>query len=197
MVINAAGGASTAMTATVAATNSITLGSGNTVTGLTIGNTTGAKLIGTSFGTLTISNVTMSGTGQALLLNTGTVNGTIDSLTSTSSSTSAVSLTTIAGTLTITTGAISGATSADFFVSAGTGTISYAGTITHNSAHSVPVQNKTGGAGTFSGAITDTAGSTGINLSSNTGATITFPRAPDLTTQTQTPFTATGGGHGT
>ena len=93
IVINAAGGSNTTMTTTAAATNSITLASGNTVTGFTIGNTTGAKIIGTSFGTLTISNVTMSGTGQALALNTGTVNGTIDMLALLSSAVDAVSLT--------------------------------------------------------------------------------------------------------
>src|SRR2546423_1663381 len=98
-------------------------------------NTTGAKINGAAFGTLTISKVTMSGTGQALLLNNGTVNGTIDSLTSTSSATSAVSLTTVAGTLTITTGAISGATGDDFFVSAGTATISYGGAVPRNHRH--------------------------------------------------------------
>ncbi|MEY2578086.1 MAG: hypothetical protein QOI49_910, partial [Verrucomicrobiota bacterium] len=195
IVINAAGGPNTTMITTAANTPSITLGggTGNTVTGFTIGNTTGAKITGVSFGTLTISNVTMSGSGQALLLNTGTVNGTIDSLTSTSS-TSAVSLTTIAGNLTITTGAISGATGDDFFVSAGTANISYGGTITNSAAHSVTVQNKTGGTVTFSGAITDTAGSTGINLSSNTGATITFRGGLSLTTTTNSAFTATGGG---
>src|SRR4051812_9719556 len=87
IVINAAGGSNTTMVTTAASTNSITLGggTGNTVTGFTIGNTTGSKISGTAFGTLTISNVTMSGSGQALNLNTGTVNGTIDSLTSTSS----------------------------------------------------------------------------------------------------------------
>ncbi|MEY2512568.1 MAG: hypothetical protein QOE26_3331, partial [Verrucomicrobiota bacterium] len=194
IVINAAGGSNTTMTTTTAATNSITLASGNTVTGFTIGNTTGAKMNGTSFGTLTISNVTMSGTGQALALNTGTVNGTIDSLTTTSSTVDGVSLTAIAGTFTITTGAISGATADDFFVSGGTGTISYGGTITNSSAHSVTVQNKTGGTVTFSGAITDTAGSTGINLSANTGAAINFTGTLSLTTTTNAAFTATGGG---
>jgi Bacterial Ig domain/Right handed beta helix region/Immunoglobulin I-set domain len=195
IVINAAGGPNTTMVTTAASTPSITLGggTGNTVTGFTIGNTTGAKITGVSFGTLTISNVTMSGTGPALLLNNGTVNGTIDSLTSTSS-TSAVSLTTIAGTLAITTGAISGATADDFFVSAGTATISYGGTITNSSGRSVTVQNKTGGTVTFSGAITDTAGSTGINLATNTGATIIFRGGLSLTTTTSAAFTATGGG---
>ena len=194
IVINAAGGSNTTMTTTAAATNSITLASGNTVTGFTIGNTTGAKMNGTSFGTLTISNVTMSGTGQALALNTGTVNGTIDSLTTTSSAADGVSLTAIAGTFTITTGAISGATGDEFFVSAGTGVISYGGTISSNGGHAVSVQNKTGGSVTFSGGITATAGSTGINLSANTGATINFSGLLSLTTTTNPAFTATGGG---
>jgi hypothetical protein len=193
IVINAAGGPNTTLTTTAGGTNSITLANTNQVSGFTIGNTTGAKIIGTSFGTLTVSNVTMSGTGQALALNTGTVNGTIDSLTTTSSGTG-VSLTAVAGTFTITTGAISGATGDDFFVSAGTGVITYGGTITNNSAHSVNVQNKTGGSVTFSGLITDTAGSTGVLLSANTGATMNFTGGLSLTTTTNAAFTATGGG---
>ena len=70
ITINTAG-ANTTMVTTVAATNSITLGSGNTVTGFTIGNTTGSKIFGSSFGTLVLSNVVLQGSGQALNLTTG------------------------------------------------------------------------------------------------------------------------------
>jgi hypothetical protein len=94
----------------------------------------------------------------------------------------------------ITTGAISGATGDDFVINGGAGTISYGGTITNSSGHSVNVQNKTAGTVTFSGAITDTSGSTGILVNSNTGATIDFTGGLSLTTTTNAAFTATGGG---
>jgi hypothetical protein len=186
-------GANTSLTTTAANTDAVTLASGNTVKGFTIGDTTGAKIVGSSFGTLTISNVTLQGSGQDLNLNTGTANGTIDSLSS-NSSTTAVSLTGIGGGLTITTGAISGATGDDFVINGGAGTMTYGGTITNSSGHSVNVQNKTAGTVTFSGAITDTSGSTGILVNSNTGATIDFTGGLSLTTTTNAAFTATGGG---
>jgi len=82
VTINPAG-ANTTLTTTAAATDSITLANGNSVQGFTIGNTTGKKLFGNNFGTLTISNVTLQGSGAALDLTSGTANGTIDSLSST------------------------------------------------------------------------------------------------------------------
>src|SRR5438067_3079057 len=65
IVINTAGTNTTFVT-TGGTTNAITLESGNTVTGFTIGNTTNYKIANTTtatVGTLTISNVTMNGTG--------------------------------------------------------------------------------------------------------------------------------------
>jgi hypothetical protein len=197
VVINTAG-ANTTLVTTAASTNSITLGggTGNTVTGFTIGNTTGSKIAGTSFGTLTISNVTMLGSGQALNLTTGTVNGTIDSLTSTSSGTNSVALTTVAGTLTITTGAMSGATGAEFLMSGSNGTVSYGGTITNTAGRSVDIQTKSGGTVTFTGAINDTGA--GIFLDNNDqsagNATIIFRGGLNLATTTSAAFTATNGG---
>src|SRR5262249_15548673 len=56
------------------------------------------------------------------------------------------------------------------------------------------VTGHTGGTVTFSGAITDTAGSSGISLTSNGGTTIAFTGGLSLTTTTNTAFTATRGG---
>lgn len=66
--------------------DSVTLGTGNTVKGLTIGNTAGAGLKGSSFGTLTVATVTINGSGQIVDLNTGTLAVTFDSLASSSTS---------------------------------------------------------------------------------------------------------------
>lgn len=62
--------------------DSVTLGSNNTVKGLTIGNTGGAGIKGSSFGTLTVATVTINGSGQLVDLNTGTLGVTFDSLAS-------------------------------------------------------------------------------------------------------------------
>ncbi len=76
------------------------------------------------------------------------------------------------------------------------GDVTYAGTILQTSAASaVQVNAKTGGAATFSGAVTAATGSaTGIDLAGNTGATITFSGGLDIDTTSGTGFSATGGG---
>ncbi|HEX8897709.1 MAG TPA: Ig-like domain-containing protein, partial [Chthoniobacterales bacterium] len=168
IVINAAGGSNTTWVTTAASTSAITLNSGNTVKGFTIGNTTGSKILGSSFGTLTISNVTLQGSGQALNLTNGTASGTIDSLSSTSG-TNNIALTTVSGTLTINGGAISGATGAAFLVSGSNPTVSYSGTITQNNAgRVVDIQGTTGGAITVSGTITGGSSNTGIHIGDTT-----------------------------
>ena len=65
------GAPAVSITTSVAATNGINLNSGNTLRGFTVGNTTGAKISGTGFGTLVVGNsvspdVTLNGSGQAL-----------------------------------------------------------------------------------------------------------------------------------
>src|SRR5581483_5934689 len=63
--------------------NDISLGSGNTVRGLSLGNATGVALSsGPSFGTLTVSETSINSTGQGLLLSTGTLSGGFTSITS-------------------------------------------------------------------------------------------------------------------
>jgi hypothetical protein len=70
----------------------VVLGSGNHVYGLTIGNSVGIDLSGNGFGTLTLEEVTLNGTGRPLSLVTGTINGrsataaTFEGIISTSSS---------------------------------------------------------------------------------------------------------------
>ena len=178
-------------TITNGAGNGITLASGNTVSGFSVGNVSGTKLIGSSVGTATINNLTLNGSGAALNINGGNLAVTIDSLSS-SSSTNAISLTGVAGSLTANAGAISGASGADVLISGGTANFTYAGSINNTSGRSVDIQSRTGGTATFSGAITDTAN--GIFLNSNTGSSINFTGGLNLSTTTNNAFTATGGG---
>ncbi len=90
--------------------NSIVLGNSNTIRGLTVGNTgTGTAITGNTFGTLTVSDVSISGTGKALDLINGTMTATFDSLGSTSSASEALDLNNVAGSLTVNGGTMSGA----------------------------------------------------------------------------------------
>ncbi|HNJ40002.1 MAG TPA: Ig-like domain-containing protein, partial [Acidobacteriota bacterium] len=96
-----AAGSNTTLVTTAASTNSITLGSGNTVRGFTIGNTTGAGINGNGIGTFSADTLTINGTGQILNLNNGTINATSGITLSTTSTTSvAVVLTSMAGSVT-------------------------------------------------------------------------------------------------
>jgi hypothetical protein len=172
------------ITTSVASTNAVNLGSGNTLRGFTIGNVTGSGISGSAFGTLTVgpaagaSDVVINGNGQALNLTNGTAAGVgFDSITSTGG-TNNISLNTISGTLALGSGALSGSTSGAanhaFFVSGGNATITYSGNITKaNTGNVVNIASKTGGGVTLSGTINGTS-SSGINVSSNTAGTIEF-----------------------
>jgi hypothetical protein len=187
------------LTTTVANTNAIQIANAAsaTIRGLSIGNTTGSGIAmnsgATTFGTLTVSDLTDTGTGQALNLTSGTLNATYGLLSS-SSSVNVISLTTVGGTLTINnnTSAISGATGADILINGGAMSFTYAGTITNTAGRSIDIQNKTGGTVAFSGAISDTG--TGIHLNANTGATVSFTGGLNLNTGVNAAFTATSGG---
>ncbi len=78
-------------------------------------------------------------------------------------------------------------------INGGSGSFSYSGPIsTSGAGRSVEVTNRTGGTATFSGAVTDTG--SGINLGSNTGATINFSGGITASTGTNAAFAASGGG---
>src|SRR5262249_27223944 len=183
------------LTTSTASTNAITVGSGNTIRGLNIGNKTGAGIAGTSFGTLTLSEVDITGTGQALNLNTGTANASFGTLSS-SSGTNGVALTNVAGSPSATGGTLTGSTADELLVATGAGSFSYPGAITNTStAKAVNVSGKTGGSTPLSAQTTDTGGTgQGISLTNNTGATINLSGGVTLSTGTNPAFTATGGG---
>jgi len=197
----------------------VTLGTNNVVAGLTLNNRSGSAIIGNNFVALTLTNATISGTGQALNLTTGTVNATLASV-SASGVTTGISLTGVNGTLTMNGGTLSGLSGTDFFVSGGAATISYPGDINNTAGRSVDINGHTGGTITLSGNITDTGtgiivqnctggtttfngttktlttgGSTAVSLTSNTGSTINFTNGGlNITTTTGNGFNATGGG---
>ncbi len=79
----------------------VTLSTNNTLKGFTVGDSS-VDINGTSFGTLTVSNVTLGGNGVTLLLDTGTLAATFNSISTNSTAFSAMSLTSVDGSLSVT-----------------------------------------------------------------------------------------------
>ncbi|MGA7730019.1 MAG: Ig-like domain-containing protein, partial [Chloroflexia bacterium] len=131
--------------------NIITLATNNTIRGLNTGDTTGIDIVGTSFGTLTVSDVAIQGTGRALSLTTGTLSVGLDSIQSTSSTGGQGILLSSVG-----------------------GTMNVAGTtnITNPSSQGISVQTSTANV-SFGNTTVSGSGNTGVELATNSGA-ITF-----------------------
>ncbi|HEV8583305.1 MAG TPA: Ig-like domain-containing protein [Thermoanaerobaculia bacterium] len=91
---------------------------------------------------------------------------------------------------------ITNATGTDFSIDGGNATVTYNGTITDDVGQLVLVTNTTADTKSFTGAITDNddGDGSGISLTNNTGATITFSGGVVLSTGANAAFTATGGG---
>jgi Bacterial Ig domain/Carboxypeptidase regulatory-like domain len=195
--------ASPTITVSSAGVNVVNLnsaGTTNAVRGLvlTTGTGTTKAISGTSFGTLTTSDLVITGSGPALDLTTGSLAGSFTSISS-SGGANGIKLTTVnsAASISLGSGALSGATADEFFVNGGTVTLTYAGTIntTAAGAHPVNISNKTSsGNVTFTGAISAGTSSAGVNLDNNDGALITFRGGLQLTTTTNTAFNAINGG---
>jgi VCBS repeat-containing protein len=135
--------------------------------------------------------------GPAVDLSTMTANFPLNSLTSTNSATTGVSLANVEGSFSAPSGStITNAGGTDFAISGGAATVTYAGTITDDVGQLVSVANTTGGVKSFTGAITDgnDGDGSGVSLTSNTGATIRFSGGLVLSTGANPAFTATGGG---
>ena len=156
--------------------NAITVASGNTLRGFTGGNST-TDITGSGFGTLTISDVTLNGTGQALNLTNGTLAATFGSISSTTSATTGVSLSSVAGSLTTPTTTVTDPTGIGISVGSSSATLNFGNTTASSS------------------------GNTGVSLLNNSGA-ITFGAlniSPDagqrglLATDNSNTITATSG----
>jgi uncharacterized repeat protein (TIGR01451 family) len=168
----------------------------NQVRGLTIGNTTNSGISGTSFGTLTLADLSITDTGtrtgQALNLSGGTINSSTIANLVASSAANGISLTNVNGSLTVSAGSLSTLSGADILISGGACSLSFPGAITNTAGRSVDIQGHTGGTIALSGAITDTG--TGIFLNNNGGTAINFTGGLTSNTGANPAFTATGGG---
>ncbi|HET6670922.1 MAG TPA: Ig-like domain-containing protein, partial [Pyrinomonadaceae bacterium] len=130
------------------ATTAITLASDNLLRGFSGGNAT-ADITGAMFGSLIVSDVTLNGTGQALDLNVGTLAAAFDSISSTDSATTGISLANAGGSLTSPTTTLTNSTGVGLSVDGSSAALNFGNT------------NSTG------------SGSTGVSLTSNTGS-LTF-----------------------
>jgi hypothetical protein len=130
------------------ASTAITVASGNTLVGFTGGDAV-TDISGIGFGTLTISDVTLNGTGQALNLTTGTLAATFGSISSTNSTTTGISLAGVAGSLTTPNTTITNPTGIGISIGTSSATLNFGNTTSTSS------------------------GGTGVSLLANTG-TITF-----------------------
>ncbi len=81
--------------------NTVTLGTNNTVRGLTLGNSTGTALTGTSFGTLTVRDASILTSGSAISLNTGVLDAILTKVSS-AGGTHGIALTATTGGLQVT-----------------------------------------------------------------------------------------------
>ncbi|MBY6204405.1 tandem-95 repeat protein [Halomonas denitrificans] len=163
----------------------LTLGSDNLLRGVHIGDSI-TDIVGNGFGTLTVSETQLLGTGTALDLNNGTVidgagSGGFTTVTSTSASTN-LRLFAIDGSPTLGTGSLGGATGSAVIIDGGTATLSYAGSITATTgiAPAVSIRNRAGGSVELSGSITSTTG--GIELDSNGPSSVTLSGTLDIDT---------------
>ncbi len=206
----------------------LTLATDNTLRGITLAGNGATALTGTSFGTLTVTEDSISaGANQALSLITGTVSGGFTQVSSSGGTNNIL----LSGVSTIGTlglggsgGALSGATGDALVITGGAGSFTYAGSITNTATLAVNITSKSGGTVTVSGNINPSAAakgisvsgnntgantiifsgalkqissgaSVGVNLATNTGATISFTNGGlAISSTTGIPFGATGGG---
>lgn len=163
---------------TGAGNNGIDLASGNTVRGLDIGDTTttGSALDGTTVGTLTVSDVAISGTGQGIDIDGGTLSVSLDSLQSQNSGAHGIELDNVSGSFAVTgTTDIDGATTAAIDI-AGSSTIDVDfSTIDVDGGGGGLIVN--GGVGDFdlsSGIQVDNVSGKGIDISNSANDTFSF-----------------------
>ncbi len=174
----ATGGTNPTLTTTAAATNALVVSAGGiTLRGLTVGNTTGAKIFGTAFGTLTAGNVftpdvTLNGTGQALNLTNGAFSAAsgFTSVTTTSSSGApGINLNTIAGTISFGPTSVSNAGTQGINIAGSTMTATFGSTNVSSSTSQGILVGTTSGTINFSN-TTVTGGTDGVSFQNNSGA---------------------------
>jgi hypothetical protein len=186
----ATGGASPLITTTTL--NALTVSAGGILLrGFTVGNTgTGAKILGSTFGTLTVGDsaspdVTLNGTGQALSLTNGTLSNTsgLNGVTTTSSGTQGILLSNVAvasaGTVSFGSTSVSGSTTQGIFMNQSSASINFGNTSVTGGTDGVSLQNNSAGTRTF-GTLSVSGGSGEAFLHSVGGGNTTVNGAATL-----------------
>jgi hypothetical protein len=170
------GGTAPIITTSVAATNGVNLASGNSLRGFTVGNTTGAKISGSGFGTLRIGDtttpdMTLNGTGQAFNLTNGTFDAAsrLISVTTTSSTAEGIRLATVGGTVHLGATTVSGSTTQGILVTGSTGNVTFGNTSVTGGTDGVKLENNSAGTRTFGTLGITNSGSTGFLHTDNGG----------------------------
>jgi uncharacterized repeat protein (TIGR01451 family) len=155
--------------------NGITLASGNTIRGLNIGDTSGAGIAGANVGALTVSDSAITGDGAAVNINTGTLDVSLDSLSSANVAGSAILLNAVSGSFNVS--------------NPGPGT----DTNVANAAAGITIAGAGGGAMFLFGDTNVNSTGTGVNLTNNGNAIIGFDTL-SITTDSGTGLSAVNGG---
>jgi hypothetical protein len=183
-----------AHTPTIVATagDGVDVAQNNTLSGFHLGNASGNAISdeGGTVGTLTVSNVDINTSGEAVhIVNGGTLNVDLSSVTSTGGA-NGIALTNTSGTFHVHAGSLTGASGTEVALSSGSVNFTDDGTVGDTSGSNVSISSMTGGTQSFTGAISGH----GISLTSNTGATINFSGGINLSTGSTSAFSASGGG---
>lgn len=142
-----AGAAPTINSAAAAGSNTVTLNGdsgGNTIRGVTLGNASGSDIAGNNFGTLTVSDTTINGTGRALSLSNGTLAATFLSISSSSSPSQGITLSSISGSLATPGTTISGNLTQCVLVSASNLSADFGNTSCTGGTDGISLQNNSG-----------------------------------------------------
>lgn len=177
----------------------VALNSGNTVRGISIGDTpAGFGLQGASVGALVVQQVAKTGTGGGLQLagTTAASSVTLTQLDSAGAPGAAIDLSNHAGTVVIAAGSITAPVGAAIQINGGAGNVAYAGSVTKNNAgRLLTVNGKSGGTVALSGSLAQShANGTGVALTNNGGATIAFTGPVHLSTSGNAAFVASSSG---
>jgi hypothetical protein len=164
------GGTNPIIVTTATATDAIDLATNNTVDGLTVGNKSGIGISGSAFGSLTVRDTSINGTGQALGLNNGSVTATFAGVSSSSSASNGISLNAIAGSLDLGNVSITNAATTGLSLVGSSATVT-AGTVSINGAPTgMQFGVNTGGSFNATGAANLTnVTTTGVNANGATG----------------------------
>jgi hypothetical protein len=131
--------------------NGVTLANTNTLSGFNVGDTSAIDISGNAFGTLTVSSVTLAGTGRPLSLTTGAVAATFDSITATSApGGQGIMLSGVTGSLTSTSGtSITSPGTQCILVGTTTAAVNFGNTSCAGGTDGVSFQNNSSGTRTF------------------------------------------------